>query len=411
MTSWKRWALLGVAVAGIVLWWVLGRGTRPGGAPVAAGPGTATMASAPASPSAPALTSPGQLELLPQDLLAVAVQALQRGVEVSGSLEAKRSAMVKARVAGELKVLDVREGDAVRAGQVLAQIDATEFDWRLRQAQQQAEAAKAQLDIASRQLANNQALVAQGFISPTALETAASNDAAARANFNAAQAAVALAQKARSDATVLAPISGLVSQRLVQPGERVAVDARLLEIVDLSALELEAAVPPQDVAGLRVGAPARLQIEGRTEPVPARLARINPSTSAGTRAVPVYLAVAGGPGLRHGLFARGWIEASQQQVLALPESAVRLDGARPYAIRWHSGKAEHRPITLGSRGRDSQGNELVEVTAGLQAGDTVLAASAGAVADGTPMRLRAAASAVAPMASAPAVSAPAAASR
>jgi RND family efflux transporter MFP subunit len=349
---------------------------------------------APASAAA-ASAAPPQLELAAQDLLQAQRLVLSRVLEISGTLKAVNTAFVKARVAAELKTLSVREGDAVRAGQVLGQLDTTEFDWRLRQAEQQAAAARAQLDIAQRQLANNQALVAQGFISPTALETSASNEAAAQANLQAAMAAAELARKSRSDATLTAPIDGLVAQRLVQPGERVPLDARIVEIVDLSRLELEAAIAPQDVPLLRVGAHARLLIDGSAEPVQAIVARINPSATAGARTVTAYLSVAAHPALRDGLFARGTIEIDQHPALAVPLSAVRTDQAQPYAIRVSDGHAEHRVLTLGLRGLPTDasagGDTWVEVKSGLQAGDTVLAASAGLVPDGVRLKRPAAA--------------------
>jgi len=329
---------------------------------------------------------PSGLDLAPADVVVARVRELPRTLDVSGGLKAVNSAVVKARVAAEVRELRVREGDAVRAGQVLGRLDTAEVDWKLRQAEQLAASSKAQLEIAQRALENNRALVKQGFISPTALETSISTEAGARATLGSAQAAVELARKARSDAVLVAPISGLVAQRLVQPGERVAVDARLVEIVDLSHLELEAAIAPEDIVALRVGNPATLRIDGIDAPVAARVARINPSAQAGTRAIMAYLAVEPQAGLRQGLFAKGTIELGRRSALALPVSAIRVDQALPYVLRIEGGKALATPVRLGVRGVVDR-EAWVEVAEGLADGTPVLAASAGLVRDGTPVRL------------------------
>ena len=296
------------------------------------------------------------------------------------------SAFVKARVAAEVKSVAVREGDSVRAGQLLAQLDTTEFDWRLRQAEQQAQAARSQLDIAQRALQNNKALVSQGFISATALDNAVSTEAGAQATLQAALAGVELARKARSDATVSAPIAGLIAQRLVQPGERVPVDARLLEIVDLSRIELQASVAPEDAGQLRVGATARLGVDGIDGEVQARVVRINPSAQAGSRSVIAYLELQPNPALRQGLFARGTIELERRTALVVPPGAVRSDQAQPYVLKLDGDQVVQRTLRTGARGRVAQ-DEVVEVLQGLADGDRVLAGSLGPVRDGTSVRL------------------------
>jgi RND family efflux transporter MFP subunit len=311
---------------------------------------------------------------------------LARSLEVSGSLVAVNSAFVKARVAAEVQSVAVREGDRVRAGQVLAQLDPTEFNLRLRQAEQQAQAARSQLDIAQRALQNSRSLVAQGFISATALENAVSTEAGAQATLQAALASVDLARKARADATVSAPISGLIAQRLVQPGERVPVDAKLLEIVDLSRLELQASVAPENAGLLRVGATARLKVDGIDGYVGARVVRINPSAQAGSRSVIAYLELEPHPALRQGLFARGSIDLERRQALLLPLSAVRTDQAQPYALRLDGTQVTQRTLSLGLRGQSGE-DEAVEVLQGLAEGDRVLAGSLGAVRDGATVRL------------------------
>jgi len=347
---------------------------------------------------------PGGLDLAPGDVLVARTIDLPRTLEVSGGLKAVNSAVIRARVAAEVKSLTVREGDRVKAGQVLGQLDTTELELKVKQAEQTASSTKSQLDIASRALENNRALVAQGFISATGLETSISNEAGARASYEAALSAVALARKSRSDATLVAPISGLVSQRMAQTGERVAIDTRLVEIVDLSQIEVESALAPEDVTALTIGRKATLEIDGIAGPVAAQVARINPSTQAGTRAIMVYLAVEPQPALRQGLFARGTIELGRKHALALPLAAVRTDQARPYVMLIHDGRAVATPVTLGVRGAIG-GEPWVEIVAGLGEGAQVLGATTGVVRDGTPVRLSVLS--VAGPASAPAVLVPA----
>ena len=331
------------------------------------------------------------IDLAPGDVVVATDTELTQTLQISGSLKAFASSVVKARVAADVREITVREGDRVTAGQLLGRLDDTEYRFRLRQAEQQAASARAQLQIAQRALESNRGLVDQGFISKNALDTSISTAAANDAALQAAEAAADLARKALRDTEIRAPITGTVSQRLVQPGERASVDARLLEIVDLSRLELEAALTPEDVAGLPVGAGARLQVDGVAEMVQARVARINPSTQAGTRAVIVYLAVAPQPGLRQGLFGRGAIELARSRALAVPASALRVEQARPYVIVVAAGRAAQRPVTAGLRGEAAFGNgprePAVAVTVGLNAGDTVLRGSVGSLRDGTAVRL------------------------
>lgn len=352
--------------------------------------------------SAPA-SAPLALQLGAADVASVRLLPLTRTLAVSGGLRAVDSAVVKARIASEIKSLTVREGDTVKAGQVIGRLDTTEFDWRIRQAEQTALAARTQLDIAKRTLANNRALVEQGFISATGLETSVSTEAGAQASYQAAIAATELARKARADSILVAPIDGIVSQRFAQPGERVGVEAKVVEIVDLSRIELEAAVAPQDVGAVQVGQTARLAVDGLAEPALAKVVRINPSTQSGTRAVMVYLALQPQPGLRQGLFARGGIELQRKEALVAPLSAVRVDQAQPYVLAIRGGQARQRTVELGARGEariDGRTEAAVELVGGAAAGDLLLRSSAGTLRDGTPVTL---VNAAVPQAPAPAL--------
>jgi hypothetical protein len=184
------------------------------------------------------------------------------------------------------------------------------------------------------------------------------------------------------DDTVLrAPIGGQISQRLAQPGERVPVDARIVEIVDNRQLELEASLNAADSLQVKVGQSAQLTLDGTKQVVQAKVVRINPSASVGSRTVLVYLALAVDAKLRHGLFAQGDLNVGTVTTLALPLSAVRTDKPQPYVQLIQQNQVQHANVTLGPRGNLAD-LAMVAVT-GVAEGNVVIDGAVGSLRVGT----------------------------
>lgn len=355
------------------------------------------------------------IQLTAQEVLTAQPLQLALSVPLNGVVQAVDSAVVKAYVAGELRGLTVREGDSVSKGQQLARVDATEAEARWRQAQQQADASRAQMAIAQRNQDNNAALVQKGFISTTALLTSQANLDSARANLAAAQAAADAARKAVTDAVITSPMSGQIAQRFVQNGERVGVEARIVEVVDPGKLEIMAQLAPADSVQVQVGQMAELQVPGAPQDmtvIKAKVVRINPSAQTGSRTVAAYLAVQAdeaaknnrsqrSPHLRPGLFLQGSLLTGNASQLAVPLAAVRTDKPLPYVQVLQAGKpAEaaperaqdmadrtqlrviHRTVELG-RQSAHEGATWVQILKGLNAGDRILAGSTGGLREGT----------------------------
>jgi RND family efflux transporter MFP subunit len=340
-----------------------------------------------AAASAPT-TTVTQVELASTDVMKAELRDITQGLAVSGTVKAVNYAVIKARVAGELKEIVAREGDAVKAGDVLARIDPTEYQRRWQQASEQAKAAQAQVEINNRQWNNNKALVEQGFISKAAMDNSLANFLGADASYKAAIAGADVARKALDDATLRAPFAGIVSGRAAQVGERVGIDAKIMELVDLRQLEVEVPLSPSESMDVRVGQMAALQVEDRKETVGAKVKRISPSAQTGSRSVLIYLALDKAEGLRHGLFAKGILGMGKSQVLAVPLSAVRTDRAQPYVqVVEQVGEqlqVTHKTVTLGTRGMDlaqPESETMVGVT-GLAEGSTVLKSNVGALREG-----------------------------
>ena len=334
-----------------------------------------------AESSALKTNGPVSIELSDGDIAIAQKMTMTQGLPVSGTLKAVRSAMIKARVAGELVMLEVREGDAVKMGQIVARVDNTEYLARQSQNKQQAEAARAQVEVAQRQFDNNNALVNQGFISKTALDTSIANLNGAKASYQAALSALDVATKAVDDSVLKAPLNGFVSQRFAQPGERVAPEARIIEIVDLSQLELEATLTSAEAMNVRLGQIAKLNVEGTNEEVSAKVLRINPSTQAGSRSVLIYLGLQTHPLLRQGVFVQGSLGTQKVQAIVVPLESVRSDKPMPYVQTIRDGKVMHIQVVLGAKG-EANGNAVMALKE-IEEGAQLLAPSAGAVRDGT----------------------------
>jgi membrane fusion protein, multidrug efflux system len=361
--KWWMGLLLVLLMAAVAGWVLQRRGTSP------AAPSTPSAPTASPSPA----TADIPVRLADSDLLSAGIQALTQTLPISGSIQAQRTAFIKARQAGEIRQVLVREGDAVKAGQLLVSQDSEEAGLRLKQAEEQAKSAQAQLAIARRNLENNRALVKQGFVSETALDSTLNNEQAATAALQSAQAAVDLARKVVQDTQLVSPMAGVVSQRLAQPGERVSVDARILEVIDLGSLELQAAVPASDVLAIRVGQSVALQLEGTDLAISGHIARLAPSAATGSRAVTVYATLQRHPALRQGLFAQGQVTVAQFKALAVPRDVIRMDRAQPYVLVLRDGRIQSQIVKLGRQGRSATPGtgEWVEVVEGLREGDRV----------------------------------------
>jgi len=341
------------------------------------GPRSAVAAKGPDQP-------PVALEFGAADLTYVSSTPMSRWLPVSGTLMPINQATVKAKVSGEVRQMLVREGDPVRAGQRLGMIDTADLESKLIERQGALESARAQMSLAEKTRASNQKLLNEKFISQTAFDGSQSGYDVAKGNVKSIEAQVKLAENALRDAEINAPIAGVVGKRHAQPGEKVAFDAPLVTVLDLSDLELQALVPAIDVPGLAVGMTVELAVDGFGErKFAGRIVRINPSTEPGTRAILVYVALRNpDAALRSGMFANGRVAlAASEPIASLPQAAVRTEAGQSFIWVIADGKLARRIVTLGRR---DEAAGLVELRSPLPKNVPVLATRMENLKEGSP---------------------------
>jgi len=313
------------------------------------------------------------LEFISREVVQPAMAKMPGLVEFSGPLVAPQTALVRAKAGGTLLALMVEEGSRVSAGQTLARIDLAELSSRVAERSANLESARATLNQAERTHASNERLAAQQFISPIALENSRAAVDTARASLNAMQAALQTTQVSLRDASLVAPISGIVSKRHVVPGEKLTAEQQVLTIVDLGRLELAGSVGTHEVSRLAPGMPVQVAVEGVVQPVTGRIARIAPAAEPGTRSIGVTIELANPKELlRAGQYAvaRATL-ADNAERLTVPTAAVGNTGGQDHVWVIENGVLARRAITLGRR---DEREGRTEVLGGLPATSQVLAA-------------------------------------
>jgi len=298
--------------------------------------------------------------LAADDVALVVVADLVAGVPVSGTLQPAVDVKLNAPLTEVIETVLIKEGQAVRRGQVLARFHAGAL-----------EPAVASAEARHRHAASDYArmlnLVKAGAVSARDVEDAESALKAADAQW-------AEARKRLDDVTVRSPIDGVVAERFVESGDRVSDGDPMFRVVDTHELEFEATVPAEHVAAVHAGAQVRLTVSGSDAPVTGRIARVNATADEATRQVRVYVAVPNANGkLVGGLFASGrLVTAEATRVPAMPTAALRdsaAGGPGASVLVVEDGKLARRAVTIGVR---DDARDLVQVVSGLAEGDTVV---------------------------------------
>jgi len=330
------------------------------------------------------------LEFNQGDLYTLQPEPLARKLALTGTLTPLVEATVKAKVAGELVDVPVREGQSVTRGQVLARIDQTEVQARVAGRQADVEAAKAQLVWAEKNRNQQKALLDKAFISQNAFDNVQSNHDVAAAKLRAAEADLVVARKALGDSVLVAPFSGIVAERHAQPGERVPLDAKVVTVVDLDRMELEGTVPAAAIGQARVGQKVQFRVDGFGErEFEGRIERINPATVAGSRSINVYAVIENkDQSLRKGMFAQGALMLGTiPDALVIPASAVREEAGTTSVYALVGGVVKRK--TVKTEPADAAGR--VQVLEGLQPGERIVRSNLGALREGAAARVAGAA--------------------
>jgi membrane fusion protein, multidrug efflux system len=323
----------------------------------------------------------------PENLQVVDSANIASGPTISGSLQPDRAASIRAEIGGSVLETFAEAGQHVSRGTSLLRIDDTAIRDAWLSARSAVTSADQAATVAQRNLERSQRLADAGAIAESALENARIAASNAESQLADAKARLAQAEKQLAATQVKAPFAGIVGMRSVSAGDVVTPGTELYTVVDPTSMRLEAAVPASQLGRVRLGAPVEFTVTG----YPGRrftghVDRISPTVDPSTGQVTINATVPNSKGdLVGGVFAQGRIGTDAKVALAVPTSAVTFSGPSASLLRIRNGVVERTDVQTGIR--DEQA-EMIEITAGLARGDTILTGAAQGFTPGTPVRVQ-----------------------
>ncbi len=325
------------------------------------------------------------LTIAATDVTVARRSTLVDGVAITGTLRPIETVEVRARVEGDLQGVYVREGDFVRAGQLLARFESAEQESTAQSAVADGVAAQGELATAEWNLEQSQQLFRAGAIPETDLRTARNAVATARARLAATNSRLRTSSMSARDTRVIAPTSGVIEKRFVENGEHIARGGEMFTLVRNDILELAAAVPERRANAVRTGQTVEFDANGAK--IVGRVARLSPTIDPVSRSITVYVQIPNANGaIRGGTFATGTVMSRTiTNAMVIPQSALRQTTAgKQLTYKIEKGELVTATVEVGVV-NDRLG--VVEALTGVADGDSLIAGNVGSLAVGMKVQI------------------------
>ena len=320
------------------------------------------------------------ISLMAADMIQVAQSELSQGPMISGSLQPVTKAELNAEVSGIVTKIFKDNGDSVKAGELLVQLDQTTYRDKLLSAQESERSASVTADQAQKQLRRMQQLNKQNLVTAEVLEAAEIKANQASSDLASAKARLVEARQQLERTEVRAPFSGVISARKASAGDTAQIGKALMVMIDPSSMRFEGFIAADQVGSVKVGQSVNFKVNGYpNQRFTGTINRINPQANELTRQVQVFVELSKQDSLVAGLYAEGFIDVAIQQSLMLDASAVVREGDNTFVWLVANNKLTKLPVKLGIR--DPRFGTF-QVLDGVKVGDAILRHPVGGVKDG-----------------------------